>query len=305
MDKPFKTIAEQENILRSRGMETSSSTQEILMREGYYSVVNGYKDPFIDKQKSRENGHDVFIDGTTFDDLYELFKFDRELRLTLFKYFSMAEETLKTTSSYVFCERHSDEVEPFLDKKNYGTQTCKLDKLIRSFLIALGRDTKRKPKKKLYLEHYLENHDEVPLWVVMKYMMFGEAFQFYCFQTESTRNAIAKVFSELYASDHEIGVKISPRQLEKAYNHIKDFRNICAHDERLYCAKVSPSLDTTFAVMLQDLQLVLPKESYIQATTEIANLLLYAGRTFKRHAFLYVLDAMGAKAVEDFFTISK
>ena len=107
MDKPFKTIAEQENILRSRGMETSSSTQEILMREGYYSVVNGYKDPFIDKQKSRENGHDVFIDGTTFDDLYELFKFDRELRLTLFKYFSMAEETLKTTSSYVFCERHS------------------------------------------------------------------------------------------------------------------------------------------------------------------------------------------------------
>lgn len=45
MDKPFKTIGEQVKILRSRGVSTDEDTATILLREGYYSVVNGAKDP--------------------------------------------------------------------------------------------------------------------------------------------------------------------------------------------------------------------------------------------------------------------
>lgn len=46
MAKEFKTIDEQIALLNSRGIKTDDQTKIQLMRESYYAVVNGYKDPF-------------------------------------------------------------------------------------------------------------------------------------------------------------------------------------------------------------------------------------------------------------------
>ncbi len=46
MDKPFKSIDEQIAILESRGLECDNNTRLVLEREGYYPVINGYKDLF-------------------------------------------------------------------------------------------------------------------------------------------------------------------------------------------------------------------------------------------------------------------
>ena len=48
MEKPFKSIEEQINLMHRRGLSTDADTPGILMREGYYSIVNGYKGPFLD-----------------------------------------------------------------------------------------------------------------------------------------------------------------------------------------------------------------------------------------------------------------
>lgn len=45
MEKPFKSIEEQISLMHRRGLSTDADTPGILMREGYYSIVNGYKDP--------------------------------------------------------------------------------------------------------------------------------------------------------------------------------------------------------------------------------------------------------------------
>lgn len=42
--KEFKTIAEQIHILETRGMRIGEEASTILLRENYYSVINGYKD---------------------------------------------------------------------------------------------------------------------------------------------------------------------------------------------------------------------------------------------------------------------
>ena len=42
--KEFKTIAEQIHILETRGMRIGEEASIILLRENYYSIVNGYKD---------------------------------------------------------------------------------------------------------------------------------------------------------------------------------------------------------------------------------------------------------------------
>ena len=44
MLKEFKTIAEQIHILETRGMRIGEEASIILLRENYYSIVNGYKD---------------------------------------------------------------------------------------------------------------------------------------------------------------------------------------------------------------------------------------------------------------------
>ena len=70
--KPFLTIIEQVSLLESRGLSTDAATARVLMREGYYSIVNGYKDPFIDSEATDEAGDDRYLSGATFSDLYDL-----------------------------------------------------------------------------------------------------------------------------------------------------------------------------------------------------------------------------------------
>ncbi len=76
------------------------------MREGYYSIVNGYKDPFLDTGKSRESGEDRDLEGISFSDLYTLFTFDRELRSLTFRYLILAEAKIKTAVAYAFSNAH-------------------------------------------------------------------------------------------------------------------------------------------------------------------------------------------------------
>ncbi len=151
--------------------------------------------------------------------------------------------------------------------------------------------------KREYIQHYVLNHDEVPLWVLTNFLMLGQMFKFYDFQPESMRNAIAASFSSLYAETHSSSVKISPRRLRLAYDHIKDFRNICAHDERMYCARVSPSKSIRFADMLVDLELVLSRDEFTKAQNDVLNLLSELMKDLGQSRTTRVLDSMGIKSI--------
>lgn len=308
MDKPFKTIDEQIAILNSRNVLTDYKTGRVLKREGYYSVVNGYKDLFLDKQKTNSSGNDVYIEGTKFSEIYDLFCFDRNLRMSLFRYFFVAEATLKTVCAYQFSREYKSESEAYLNKCNY-TNDKKLqpniERLIEDFKIALNRHPYKKPRYKSYMKHYIDNHDEVPLWVVTNYLTLGQIFKFYCFQKESLRNKIAKNFSDLYSETHDRPVKIHDRDLRLIYDHIKDFRNICAHDERLFCAKVSPSRDTPIASVIKDLKKVLTKEETIHMEHDIVNLLLSLSNKVHITVFEKVLKEMGINSLDEVFAIAE
>lgn len=304
MDKPFKSIAEQVAILESRGMATDGETARTLEREGYYSVVNGYKDPFIDKRaKSAAGGEDRFREGTSFADLHRLFEFDRDLRMVMFRYFAIAEATLKTVCSYKFTEAHQGEAEPYLKRESYrpGRKFDHLaGRLISDFEYILGKDPDRQPKfRRQYIEHYANNHDEVPIWVLMNYLSLGQVFKFYDYQPEPMRNAIARQFTDLYNETHSKKERIHVRRLRLVYDHIKDFRNICAHDERLYCARVSPSKDVSLADVLKDLGLVLTKQESNRMSLEVMKLIIGIANDLDKE--LVPFDEMGIEAVEEVF----
>lgn len=280
MDKPFKTIDEQIEILKGRNLVIDDSAALILRKEGYYPVINGYKDIFIDKAaKSAAGGEDRYKDGTNFRNIYDLFEFDRSLRLVMFRYIASAEALLKTACAYCFMERYL-EGEPYLDYDNYRQERDmkkKIEDLIKDFRYVLSKDPDNQPSyKRPYIEHYINEHDSVPLWVLFNYMGLGAVFKFFCYQKESMRNKIARYFSDFYTMTHDgPPIKFTDKQLRLTYDHIKEFRNICAHDERLYCARVSPSKDTTLGYAInKDFALVIPESEMLALRIEIGQLII-------------------------------
>ena len=78
-DKLFLTYNQQMRKLRNdKGILCSGSLhKKILVRAGYFNIVNGYKTPFVSGQD--ENGNHIYISGTSIDQLQAVKQFDEKL----------------------------------------------------------------------------------------------------------------------------------------------------------------------------------------------------------------------------------
>ena len=88
--KIFKTLDEQIEILKSKGLvfEDELKAKEVLFRENYF-FINGYRHLFMKSFKDS-----TFICGTTFEELYSAFQFDRNLRNIMFKHLLIVENNV-------------------------------------------------------------------------------------------------------------------------------------------------------------------------------------------------------------------
>lgn len=85
-DKLFLTYNQQMKHLRNHKKIDCHDVdhKRILVRTGYFNLINGYKNPFICGQTVE--GEHIYIRGTSIDHLYEVKCFDDELRSFLLKY---------------------------------------------------------------------------------------------------------------------------------------------------------------------------------------------------------------------------
>ena len=160
MGKPFLTIEEQVSLLESRGMKTDGHTARILGREGYYSIVNGYKEPFLDSDAAASAGDDRYREGATFADMYAVFSFDRDLRELTFHYLIRAEATARTAIAYCFSERHREpdsyllqgnycQREEYWRPERYATEVSGLTSMLRE---------RRDESRAEFITHYRSAH---------------------------------------------------------------------------------------------------------------------------------------------------
>ena len=77
MTKPFRSVTDQVVILEARGLSFKDKAQamKILERYGYYEIINGYKDPFLESSNPEK-----YIYEACFEDIYALYSFDAALR---------------------------------------------------------------------------------------------------------------------------------------------------------------------------------------------------------------------------------
>lgn len=273
-DKPFVPVGGQIEILKRRGVAFADErdAERFLLKEGYYAVVNGYKDAFVDKQASDIAGEDRYSEGTTFDMLKQAYLYDRRLRAITAPALLEAEAALKTALVYAFCEVHPGG-EDYLDSSSYCARSSLERKKLEDLLLKLQRIRANKRRKE-YIEHYARTHGFVPLWVAARVMTFGTLSAFYDRQQDQvkTRAHIALARS--------LGKKsVKGGEVVYALRTLPTFRNVCAHDERLYCARAGKNSEKRFAQMLRGLESSLEKERYESYRADLKALVDELGET--------------------------
>lgn len=217
-----QTYDQQIEILKERGLIINNidEAKEILTIHNYYNVINGYKKLFcyID-----EDGNEKFIEGTTFDEIYALYCFDRELRSIIFKYTLQIENTLRTVVAHTFSKYHG--VENYLkysnfdfinymqaSKKTVNDRAKHINELISNMQMEIARAT----VKKDYINHYVVKHGYVPLWVLVNTISFSRLCTFYQLMKQSERVEVSKHWD------------IMEKDLS-SYIEVLAFSEICAH----------------------------------------------------------------------------
>ena len=120
--KTFKTLDEQIEILKSKGLIINDEEQakEILFRENYF-FISGYRHLF-----QRNNVDNQFIAGTTFDELYGTFTFDRNIRNIMFKYILIVENNIKSIIGYQMSRKYGYKEKDYLNPKNFNQDNIKI-----------------------------------------------------------------------------------------------------------------------------------------------------------------------------------
>ena len=108
--KDFKTLDEQIEILKNRGLVINDveKTESLLLSENYF-FINGYRHIFLKSHKDSN-----FIKGTTFEELYAVFQFDRNFRNILFKNLLIVENNLKSIISYRLSKKYGVKEKDYL-----------------------------------------------------------------------------------------------------------------------------------------------------------------------------------------------
>lgn len=219
-EKVFRDTRTQIGILKSRGLtiKNKSFAKQVIRRVNYYNLINGYKDPFLQSDSTYEK----YIVGSTIEEIYALYEFDRKLRIITLEYILEIEKEIKSLISYSFskCYGHKN----YLKLENFDSSGIKKYDRVCNLLSHLYKAISRNINNDLSITHYVSGKNYVPLWVLMNSLSFGEISKFYTNMHQKERNDVAKHF--------KWGVK--ENELGNCLAFLTTIRNRCAHDERLY-----------------------------------------------------------------------
>jgi len=226
--KTFKTLDEQIEILRSKGLiiNNEDDTKEILYRENYF-FVSGYRHLFM-----RVFNDSKFIEGTTFEELYATFVFDRRIRNIMFKNILIIENNIKSIISYKMSKKYGFKENDYLNPKNFNQDPSKI-RQVHDIINKMKRQIRINGKQHSATMHYINNYGYIPMWILVKVLSFGIVSELYC---------ILKPDDQIGVANH---YNIDAESLEIYLALLSNFRNLCAHEDILYDHRTQRSIPDT------------------------------------------------------------
>ena len=228
-DEQISFLSEQKQLI----IEDQEYAKRILFQTGYFALVNGYKRIFKNPQTNK------FQVGVRFEDVYGIYCFDRNLRSILLKYILICEQTIKSSLSYHFCQIYGEDQKAYLNPINYlqsENHSRIIKKLIQKMSAQLNENSSY-----YYIRHYVKRYQSVPFWVLVNTLTLGQVSKMYSCQKSRVKIQICKDFGE-----------IRENELERMLSIMTKFRNVCAHNDRLFNFKTQDALpDLLIHQMLQ------------------------------------------------------
>lgn len=231
MQKEFKTLDEQIELLKKRGLTIPDErrAKRYLLTNNYYSIINGYGKYFQDRP-------DHYLSGASFDEVINLYFFEEEIKKAVFNAILQIERHVKSVVAYRFAEQHPNQNYAFLEPKSYNQHKQKLllaYNTISKFSLILKANAKS-PSSSIH--HYISKYKGIPIWVLMDYLDFGSLYHFTSVLPDNILNKIAGDFVPFINENipgEYLAIGFTPEIMLKFLKNIHETRNICAHNNRL------------------------------------------------------------------------
>jgi len=226
--KQFTSIDNQIKILENRNLKFTdkAKAKQYLLHNNYYNIVNCYSKFFFEAENH-------YIDKTTFDNIIEVHHFDKEIKACFFKFIIESEKHFKSLFAHRYCENFCNIPYAYFDIKNYNNRDLPQ---IANFISQLSKIilSKKSANTKNSILHYEEHHKDVPLWILVNYMTYGQISTFFSYMPDKLKNIVAKDLSFFIEENYGMTKAIlTPAELESFLYNIVEIRNIIAHDNKL------------------------------------------------------------------------
>lgn len=235
-NKKSLTAEEQVELLQNRGLyfDNISEAVAIIKRIGYYHL-SSYMRLF---QFGEEH---LFLPSARFNDILDLYNFDKELRHITFKAIEKIEIAYRAAMSNTLCKEFGShwfyELKVFINKfiKNeQGEEETQQEHIIK----LIEKEIKKKKKKEneyaeTFIGKYYTKYSEPPLppfWMITETLSIGSLHRFYYSLIDKYKR---QIISYLGFKEDATFIALYSNWLQP----ICMVRNICAHHSRLFNRK--------------------------------------------------------------------
>lgn len=165
---------------------------------------------------------DKYIEGTKFEDLYSLYRFDFRFRHLLLALIESFEIELRSRISFQLSMTYGSE--GFRDPSNFLSTTDKEGKLYHTIVMEKLDSAIQDGARKPFVAHHNKEYGGMfPAWVSIELFTFGMLSMLFSIMLPHVRKMVTNVFGLL-----------SIQQFNGWVQAFVDVRNRCAHNERLY-----------------------------------------------------------------------
>ena len=257
--------------MQSKGLVISDieETKDILLRENYF-FINGYRLLFMESSSNKR-----FLSGTTFEEIYSMFQFDRHLRNIIFKNLLIIENNIKSITAYNLSKHYGIREEEYLNPKNF-TSDRKRKKQVDDLLRKMKRQIRINGGQHQATMHYIEKYGYIPLWIVVKILSFGIVSELFQILKPENQAEIARDFG------------VSVEQLIVYLPILANFRNLCAHEDILYDHRAQRDIeDTKYHQLLN-----IPKmnDEYIYGKNDLFAIIIILKQLLRKDDFFLLMS---------------
>jgi abortive infection bacteriophage resistance protein len=211
-NKPPQTYLQQLQILKDRGLLVPDEPRALhcLEHHNYYRI-SAYRFPL-----TVQGAPDQFLPGTTFEDLWGLYHFDRTLRQFLSEAVKRVEISVRARWAYVLGHAYGaqayEDSQPFRNPNRHASALAKLDEELER-------------SDEVFVTHYRQRYgmNRPPIWAACEVMSFGLLSRFY---ENIKRDRDKKQIANTYG--------FSIDNLKSLLEHSVYIRNLCAHHSRVW-----------------------------------------------------------------------